>query len=244
MNLTIKEVRDRFNMNTLYTFGCSYTQDFEKLSSNDPQLKYVDQYLDGIIPPTWSKVLSNLLGYDIVNTAKGGNGNETIFENVCKSSPNFKKGDMVIIQWTENHRFRWPNLEGHWANQLPNHYHGDKIPTLSKRTFEEILFIRDHPLYKEQLYNYHILIEQLALSVGFDIYHWFMGDSIISELPIHKKYLLSDKFDKTAPNYFTYFNKMNGYTITKETNGVISDGHYSKTGHEVIGKLFYEHITS
>lgn len=232
-------------MNTLHTFGCSYTQEFELLTPNDPQIKYVNEFLNGIIPPTWSKILSNLLGYNQVITAQGGIGNETIFEKVCKMSPNFKKGDMVIIQWSQNHRFRWPhnnnpNHKGYWVNQIPNFC--NELPTLSKTTQDEIFLIRDHPLYREQLYNYHVLIEQLARSVGFDIYYWAMGEKIISELPKDKKFLLSDKFDKVSHNYFTYFNKMNAYTITQETNGVIYDGHYGKTGHEIIGKLFYEHI--
>jgi len=233
-------------MNTLYTFGCSYTQDLEKLNPNDPQIKYVNEFLGAIIPPTWSKILSNLLGYDIVNAAVAGIGNEVIFENVCKMSPNVKKGDMVIVQWTQNHRFRWPhnyNGDEFWVNQIPNFYHGDKIPTLSKGTFEEILFIRDHPLYRKQLYNHQILIDQLAISVGFDIYYWSMGEKIISELPKDRKFLLTDKFDEFSHNWFTYFNKMNAYTINQETNNVISDGHYGKIGHEVIAKLFYEHIT-
>jgi hypothetical protein len=233
-------------MSTLYTFGCSFTQDFEKLSPDDPQIKYVNEFIGGIIPPTWSKILSNLLEYDRVNTSSGGIGNDVIFENVCKMSPNFKKGDIVIIQWTQNHRFRWPhnyydNHDGFWVNQIPNYYR--EIPTLSKRTFEEILLIRDHPLYRKQLYNHQILIEQLAMSVGFDIYYWAMGEKIISELPKDRKFLLRDKFDRFSHNWFTYFSKMNAHTITQETNGVILDGHYSKTGHEVIGKLFYEHIT-
>jgi len=233
------------NMKTLYTFGCSYTQDFEKLFPNDPQLKYVDDFLNGIIPPAWPKVLSNLLGYECVNTSRGGIGNETIFENVCKMSPNFKKGDMVIIQWTVNHRFRWPNHEGYWVNQLPNW--SIDIPTLSKTTRDEILLIRDHPLYRKQLYNYQILLEQLASSVGFDIYYWSMADNIITELPKDKKYLLSDKLDNfnyLINNYAKYFGLMNAHTISQETNGVNSDGHYGKNGHEVIGKLFYEHIIS
>jgi hypothetical protein len=238
-------------MSTLYTFGCSYTQDFEDINPHlhnglkPAQLRYVDEFLNGVIPPTWSKVLSNLLGYDRINMAQGGSGNENIFENVCVMSPQFKKGDMVIIQWTENHRFRWPNSEGNWVQQLP----GWKIdiPTLSKSTYEEIIVIRDHSLYRKQLYNYHILIEQLALSVGFDIYYWSMGNNIITELPKDKKFLLSDKLDNSNylnNNYNKYFRIMNGYTVTEETNGLISDGHYSKTGHEVIGRLFYEHITS
>jgi hypothetical protein len=229
-------------MNTLYTFGCSYTQDFEKVYPDDAQLKYVDEFLNGIMPPSWPKVLSKLLGYDCINTSRGGIGNETIFENVCKMSPNFKKGDMVIIQWTENYRFRWPNPDGHWVNQLSNW--DNKIPTLSQTTRDEILIIRDHPLYRKELYNYHTLIEQLASSVGFDIYYWSMGENIITELPKDKKFLLTDKFDKITYNYPKYFGKMNAQTIIQETNGVNSDGHYGKGGHEIIGRLFYEHIIS
>ena len=67
------------------------------------------------------------------------------------------------------------------------------------------------------------------------------NDCTIDKLPVDKKYLLSDKLDSNYPKYFA---KMNAQTITLETNGVIFDGHYSKIGHEVIGNLFYEHITT
>lgn len=228
----------------LYTFGCSYTQDFEKLDLYDYQMTYVNEYLNGIFPPSWPRVLSNLLSYDVVNSALSSNDNETIFEDVCKLSPKFKKGDIVIIQWTQNHRFRWPSHdeENKWVKQLPNWY--IEIPTLSKSTFEEVVVIRDHLLYRQQLYNQQTLLEQLSISVGFDIFYWSMADHLITELPKDKKYLLSNKLDSKFCNYSNYFNKMNAYTITQETEGSIFDGHFSKIGHEVIGKLFYEHITS
>jgi hypothetical protein len=70
-----------------------------------------------------------------------------------------------------------------------------------------------------------------------------MADNIITELPKDKKYLLSDKFNEIFSNYPKYFGKMGALKISEETNGVNSDGHYGKGGHEVIGKLFYEHIT-
>lgn len=229
----------------LYTFGCSYTQDFEKLNSIDIQMTYVNEFLNGITPPSWPIVLSNLLLYDVVNSAIGGNDNETIFEDVCKLSPKFKKGDMVIIQWTQNHRFRWPsyNEENKWVRQLPNWYL--EMPTLSKSTFDEVVVIRDHRLYRQQLYNQQTLLEQLSSSVGFDIFYWSMASNLlVTELPKDKKYLLSDKLKPKYCHYSEYFDTMKVHTIAKETNGVINDGHYGKTGHEVIGKLFYDHIIS
>ena len=181
-------------MNTLYVFGCSYSEDFENVPKNThtgdkpAQLKYVDEFLNGVYPPTWSKVLSNLLGYKRVNEAKGGSSNLQIFENVCKQSSNFKKDDIVIIQWTNNSRFRWPSNTG-WVPVLSNLFH-DGIG-ISIETYEEILVSRTHKLYREEIYNYQNLINTLADSVGFDNFYFAKDRNLFFEPPKNKKSLLS-----------------------------------------------------
>ena len=65
---------------------------------------------------------------------------------------------------------------------------------------------------------------------------------IVYDMPIWLRIYTFNKLKDWYNVYRTYFHKMKAYTVTQETNGIISDGHYSKIGHEVIGNLFYEHI--
>jgi hypothetical protein len=237
-------------MNTLYVFGCSYSEDFENVFSqlhdgNKPaQLKYVDEVLNGVYPPTWSKVLSNLLGFERVNKAQGGSSNLQIFENVCKESGNFKKGDIVIIQWTHNSRFRWPSENnGGWIPILPSLY--QNTYGLSKETYEEILVSRTNKLYREEIYNYQNLLNTLAESIGFNNFYFAKDENLLIELPKNEKFLLSDYFDYNKKiDISTVLSNMGVTTVTQETNGLISDGHYGKDGHQKIGEIFYNLINN
>jgi hypothetical protein len=233
-------------MNTLYTFGCSFTEDFENIiyyphiGDKPSQLKYVDEILNGKYPPTWSKVLSNLLGFKRVNKAQGGSSNLQIFENVCKESSNFKKDDIVIIQWTHNSRFRWPSDTG-WTPVLPSLFH-DGIG-ISIETYEEILVSRTHKLYREEIYNYQNLINTLSDSVGFNVLYFAKDENLLIDLPKNKKLLLSEYFDCDKKiNITTVLSNMGVTTVTQETNGLVSDGHYGKDGHQKLGEIFYEYI--
>ena len=233
-------------MNTLYTFGCSYSEDFENLSETlhngkkPTQLRYVDEILNGVKPPTWPKVLGNLLNYEVINKAQGGSSNYQIFNNVCELSHMFKKDDIVIIQWTQNSRFRWPS-DGGWIPVLPNLFH--ELNEMSIITYEETLVSRTHKLFREEIYNYQNIINSLSKSVGNKIFYWAADDKLINELPKDKKYILSEFFDYERKIGIPEIFYNNGVrTITQETMGKISDGHYGKIGHQRIAELFYDYI--
>ena len=234
-------------MNTLYTFGCSYSEDFENIFENlhdgkkPAQLRYVDEILNGIKPMSWPKVLGHLLNYDVINKAQGGSSNPQIFENICKLSNEFKENDIVIVQWTKNNRFRWPSNYG-WIPMLPNGYHNNGY-NISLKTFEEILVSRSHKLYVEEIYNFQNIVTSLSTAVGFQVFYLSMDDELLIELPKNNRYLLSEQFDhKRNIGIRTVFEKNNVKTISQESNNLISDLHYGKQGHQRIAELFYDHI--
>jgi hypothetical protein len=70
-----------------------------------------------------------------------------------------------------------------------------------------------------------------------------MDDKLLLELPKNYRHLLSEYFDYNKDiNIITIFEKNGVTTVTQESNGLISDGHYGKRGHQKIGELFYNHI--
>ncbi len=234
-------------MNTLFTFGCSFTEDFTEVPSNASQSVYVKDFLNNQIPDAWPTVLSKLLGFNLKNYGKGGSSNYHIFDTICTHCDKFNKGDIVIIGWTGVNRFRWANFdEDKWNHIIPNYntkVHNEYY--ISDNTLNEILVNREHPLYIDEVYKYQNIITQLSLSVGFEVYFWAMDNRIINSLPhdelINKKYICG-KFIDENNSIPILINTNGGKTIFDETNGLVLDYHYGKIGHKVQGELFYKHI--
>ena len=234
--------------NTLFTFGCSYTQDF-----NDNTIKNYQDYFNyrgGNFPPSWPEILSKKLGLNNSNYGLGGTGNDVIFTQICKHITEIKKGDVVIIGWTYIHRYRWAiDFSNKWCNLgagLLNN--GDPI---MKSTHEEIISNRLHPLYIKEVYDKMNLIDHISNVVGFDVYYWSSDIDIIYEKPYKlrndKKFLLTDKIKINNVNnddLFQIIFKMGGEDICKETKGVVIDNHLGELGHKIQADLFYNHITN
>ena len=68
-------------MNTLYTFGCSFTEGFNE--NHEPYQEY-KIFKGGTFPKTWSELLSEKLGLNLFNYGQGSIGNQHIFTNFCK----------------------------------------------------------------------------------------------------------------------------------------------------------------
>jgi len=241
------------NTKVLYTFGCSYTEDFESViesvkkhvNSNliPHQIKYINEHLNGDIPKSWPILLSKFLGYDLKNYGMGGASNYQIFENICKCSDVFDKGDIVIVGWTHFVRFRWPTNSG-WSPRFTNYSESDG--NISKKTHDEIVYNRDNQCVVDEIYNLQKILIKLSKSIGFDIYFWSSCLRIINgeskEFKNNPVYLLNQMLmDKY---FFKVIFEHGGKTINDETNGKIPDDHLGKSGHEVQAKLFYEHILS
>ena len=64
-------------MNTLFTFGCSYTEDYNTCRVDT----YVDykNHMGGQYPKSWPIVLSENLNFNLKNYGEGASGNQQIF---------------------------------------------------------------------------------------------------------------------------------------------------------------------
>lgn len=238
-------------MGKLFTFGCSFTEDFERVLETTKnstfipaQKKYVIDHLGGRVPKSWPQLLSEKLGVELKNYGVGGMSNYHIFDEICEHCNEIKQGDIVIIGWTHVTRFRWVGNEETWS-PIFSHYTENTSKIISESTFNEILVQRTKRLYSEEIYKYQKLIEQLSKSVGFDLYFWSSDGDIINKESRQflngRKYLLNDVLTHKN-NIFNIIQKNGGKTINEETDGKIPDNHLGESGHKVQAELFYNHI--
>jgi len=255
-------------MATIHGFGDSFTEGQPDNLDFKPFNEWKN-FRGGNLPPSWLELLGEKMGMDIKVTACGGNGNNQIFDDVCSHSNEFKKGDIVIINWTYRHRFRWASLQKHsngtyvnfnnngepcyvWRPLSSNDSQPQDDWYIKKELRHEIISNQLQTPYLDEIYNREKIIEQLSKSIGFELYFWSADESIIYDLSNEKlnqkKYILHNIIDKKASghrgHFFNTIKKYGGQTIFEETNNIISDIHLGESGHRVQFELFYEYINN
>lgn len=187
-------------MSKLFVFGDSFSEKWDDLSPYS--------VWSGYIPKVYSQMVSEKLGIECFNFAKGGWSNADIFQSVCQNADKIGDGDIVIIGWTIFERFRlssahpinpfWIRFQaGNWDLNLK----ANLIPEgISETTVNEILYNRSF----EELY-----IEEVS--------DWIK--------------LLSKTFKGNTFINFRWWGKPMYETITTATNGEIFDWHWSERGH-------------
>jgi hypothetical protein len=202
-------------MNTLHVFGDSFTEGQPSYLTFPPFLKW-KELRGGTLPPCWSELLSEKLGMELMNYAIGGNSNAQIFDDVCTYSHNFKKGDIVIVNWTYIHRFRWGHLpyedDGHgdarykdengnpmdwWRKFSINNDNPHDFEYIDRSTKDAINHnLLTYSVHVKKIYNRERLLEEYSKSKGFDLFFWSADDYIINRLPdeqrLVRKYILHD----------------------------------------------------
>lgn len=236
----------------LYTFGCSFSEDFKHFFESEfdtHRKKYIIEHLNGTIPDSWPEILSKKLNTDLINKAavhghqydfyREGNCNASIFNNICYMCDKFKKGDIVIVEWSFVVRFKWASDRG-MLTILPNQSPYD----VDEKITEEIIINRYHKLWIDELFITMKILNKLSESIGFDIYYWTVDKTILDnkreEIINDKRWLLSNQLENNY--YIDLVNDCGGQSIKNETNGEINDDHLGKTGHNVLSDLFYEYI--
>lgn len=231
-------------MSKLILFGCSYTAEFHFDEGFVQPFTDYYKFRGGNFPMTWGQVLAKKLNLELVNYGKGGNGNDQIFQDVCKHSSEFGPDDVVIIGWSYMARFRWAHFLGnHWEKMGPHYLTCENI---NEKTHNDIIHNRTHQLYVEQIYDFEKIIESLSKSVGFKLYFWSADYQIIyPNESINKKYkYLGNKYIKEGETIFDEVFRRNGQRILEETNGLIRDLHFGESGHLILGEIFYSHISN
>lgn len=240
-------------MSTLHTFGCSYTEDYhtalppEKFKNDRTNTYFLYQeYCGGTLPDTWPIILSKKIGYDLINYGKSAASNQEIFQTFCKYSHEIKKGDMVIFEWTYNHRYRWADEHNKtWTPMGAGSIGKSMAHCILESTHEEIVINREHPFYIDEIYERQNLLLTLSKAVGFDIYFWSVDYRIINNLPdderVNQMYLCSRAMEQ-GQSIFDLIRREGGKIIKEETDGTIDDFHLAGSGHSMQAEMFYKHL--
>lgn len=223
-------------MNTLFTFGCSFTSDYFKPTN----LEY-EKLRGGSLPDVWPIVLSKKLNFELRNYGEPSIGNDQIFHNFCKHADEIKENDIVIIGWSFTYRHRWLNLKNQqWMTVGLGTTDSELI---SQSTNDEICINRSYPPYVDDVYNYEKLIDLYSESKKFKTYYWSGDKEIIYKQPKEKlnnsKYI-ANEFVREGEIPFDEVYRRGGQLIITETNGQIKDYHMGESGHRIMAELFYE----
>ena len=230
-------------MSKLFTFGCSYTEEYE--TSNITTYQQYKKYRGGTYPKTWAKILSEKLSLELFNYGMGGSGNMEIFQTFCNKLNEIGENDTIIIGWCFIERFRWADSRGNqntWKKMGP----GIEIyDIISKITHQEICINRGNPLYVEEVYGFMKIIDEISKLKKFSVYYWSADNNIIYSLPekerADKKFLLGN-IVKPEGTPFVIINSMGGKVIKDETNNEVIDFHNGEKSHIIQADLFYNHI--
>lgn len=186
------------------------------------------------------------MGCNLINKGKGASGNDFIFHNICKLSHEFKKDDIVIVEWSYMERFRWVDVSGGlWEHSSAN----TTAPNLSNSTALEIVMNRTHRLYMDDIDDYDNILNTLSISVGFKIYYWTPDAKLLrfkNQNKLNKqRYLDLDYIRDYDPDstIFREVKERGGEEIVHETNGEVKDYHFGERGHQILSDMFYEEIS-
>jgi hypothetical protein len=203
--------------NTLWTFGDSYTAPFKNSDWTERYTKW-----KGYIPKVYGDIISENLGMELRNLAAGGLDNYSIFQIICDTANKIKPDDIIIIGWSNIIRFRVADDIGKW--QVIRSYYGInseyiKLSDISDRTLNEIMVNRENDLFLGEVCSWIKLLD-----------YTFSKNKIIHWSPFH---LNISKY---------YMDCRKCETITTETNGEITDGHYSEAGQVLLSEFLMEII--
>ena len=159
----------------------------------------------------WPVYLSELLDANLINCGVGGISNDMILDSMIDNWSEIKENDYVFIGVTYPHRFDVPI-----NNKLHSIVHDFKDANLKKEEIETIInfqhYFSDNILYKNRQYKRLNWVKELLISKGC----------------------------KLVALWDVQIDIKNLETITGATNGKISNGHLSYSGHKLLAQIFYK----
>lgn len=216
-------------MKKLWIFGDSYSEPFSKYNSMQWKPEYVKW--KGYVPKYYGEFISDELKIQLVNSARGGSDNYTIFESIIPFLYKISPDDIIIIGWSHTIRFRVVNKIDEFNTIRPSSLDvvfdiNRRIPylDLSNETLREITVNRNSKNYISEVNNY-IKFINFAFSKN-KIIHWspFCQDK--------------EGLNATAKSLDKY------ETINKETLGSVSDEHFSENTHKDLAYQFIDLINN
>lgn len=226
-------------MNTLYTFGCSFTAYY---NNHENYIKY-KKYKGGKFPNHWTELLSNKLNLKLNNFGYPGMGNDQIFQSIVSNSNSYVSGDIIVIGWSFMNRFKWANDDLNIWERFGVGFIGNE-KFISESTLNEIIVNRSSPLYVNDIRNYEKLLDIFAKEYNIKIYYWSFDKCVINNKTQQNENFIFHSKLKDNNSILDYILECGGDTITIETNLEIDDHHLGENGHKIQSELFYNYITN
>lgn len=208
-------------MGKLWTFGDSCTESFTGFSP-----EYVNW--KGYIPKVYGEIISEKLGLMLENFGKSGISNYQIFQNVCDNIEKINHEDIIIISWTQIHRFRLVNDENEW--QL--FYNSEKeilrslkkCKYISNNTIDEIIFNRmvHENKYSEEIRSWEKIIRTSFAKNNMVFWSPF-NDAIYGSLWLKLETIKIETKNIIVDPHFSEYGQIQLSNILLERLGMISD---------------------
>jgi hypothetical protein len=211
-------------MNKIWGFGDSFTFG-HGCRPDGPLSEYYHNYKKSE-DKIWLDWLGNYMDMRPVNVGECACSNDTIFDRIIENWNNIQKKDIVFIGTTFSHRFDIPLnnklctflwLQKYWVENsaLPKYYN------VTKEQIETVINFKyhfsDHELYKVRQLKRFSFLEQMFKEKEIKYLTWSVEE-------------------------YTRLNSIE--TITKDTDGLINDNHWSFKGHKDFADIIYKKVTN
>ena len=158
----------------IWVFGDSFSADFEKYvpwkeSNVNSYFKY-----KGYIPKSYSKLLSEKTGHDVINQSVIGCDNSLIFLTFMNTFSQIKDDDVVLIGWTAIERFKYAFEKQWYPSKSPN------FDVLSENTFDELTLHRENVMYMREQMSIISFIEKILKTQK--VFQWTWSTIVHSDL--------------------------------------------------------------
>lgn len=235
---------------TLWTFGCSYTDDLKRMTKASLEFGgspfYDYKIWKGYIPESWPTLLSEKLESNLQNQGKGSASNDHILRSFMENFSKIRTDDIVIIGWTHIVRFPWVVDDDDNGHEFIDVNPVFSTEQLSEKTKNEILVNRTYLPWQRDLLIKINFIKFLCEKNQINLYFWTSCHDTFDYL--HKmnntqNFITYENWDNIFQ--YIYSDIHNQLTMIKtETNYEIHDSHLGEIGHKMKAQLFYEFISN
>lgn len=216
-------------MNKLWVFGDSYSEPFSKINAMQWKVDYINWKT--YTPKCYGEIVSDVCKLKHMNLAIGGADNYTILDSIVPILNTIDSTDIIIIGWSHTQRFRVVSKTNTFntirVRSLDKVFELNKNASyldLSDSTLAEMAVNRDNLLYIDELNNY-IKLLNFAFPKN-KIIHW-------------------SPFRQDQQGLLTTRPSLKGLElVSKETNGVVNDAHFSENAHIELSKQFVDIINN
>jgi hypothetical protein len=243
---------------TLWTFGCSFTDDLERMTLIDEKIRNNSNHnraeftfprykdLKGYVPNSWPTLLSEKLDMNLKNKGRGGSSNATIFHEIMKQFEFMNQNDMVIYQFSNVTRFRWADDKNNEFKDICVSFPYSNIDShlnLSSQTKDEIHYNLSKKSWLDDIKVQLDFLKEICQIKKINFFYWTSCGEIWNFL---KDIEDQSNHIELYSNSWVFADLLNypKSTIRDETDGQINDIHMGEFGHIKQSESFYNFIKS